>query len=57
MKIPALLIAALAAFLAGPQGNQDIAGRWQGTLRQGQKDLRIIVKIEKAAGGTLNGRF
>lgn len=57
MKIQVLLITALAALLAGPQGSQDIAGKWQGTLHQGQKDLRIIVKIEKAPDGTWSGRF
>ena len=57
MKIQVLLITALGVLLAGAQQNQNIAGKWQGTLHQGQKDLRIIIKIEKAPDGTWSGRF
>jgi uncharacterized protein (TIGR03435 family) len=40
----------ISAQAAAPNPAQDITGTWQGTLHAGQ-DLRIVLKISKAAGG------
>jgi len=37
---------------AGLQAQQDVAGTWQGTLQAG-RELRTVVKIDKADGGEL----
>lgn len=42
--------------LVQPAWAQDVAGQWQGTLRA-DKDLRIVLKISKAADGSLAGTF
>ncbi|HKD79667.1 MAG TPA: alpha/beta hydrolase [Candidatus Angelobacter sp.] len=36
---------------------QDITGKWQGTLDMGQRHTRVILKIEKANEGGLQGRL
>lgn len=41
----------LLSMLASVVGAQDIAGDWQGTLKAGIKELRIIVKVAPADGG------
>jgi pimeloyl-ACP methyl ester carboxylesterase len=51
-----IMLTALAMFLAIPVQAQDIAGTWQGTLHQGQKDARVIATIEKA-GNSWKGKF
>lgn len=57
MKSKILLVSALAVLSTASVRAQDISGKWQGTLHQGQKDLRLIVKIEKTAGDAWDGRF
>src|SRR5690242_21874335 len=42
---------ALAAIAASCACAQDITGMWQGTLETSQRELRIVMKIEKAAQG------
>jgi len=34
---------------------QDIGGDWQGTLKAGSQEIRLVVKIEKGANGGWNG--
>lgn len=51
-----IFLTALAMILATPLGAQDIAGTWQGTLHQGEKDARVIARIEKA-GDSWKGKF
>lgn len=46
-----LWLGAIAALLSSALGAQDIAGDWQGTLKAGPQDLRIIVRIAKADSG------
>jgi non-heme chloroperoxidase len=44
----------LSAMLVSVLGAQDIAGDWQGTLKAGVKELRLIVKVAPAGGGRWN---
>ena len=37
------LLSVLAALLAGRVEAQDIAGQWQGTLKAGSQELRVIL--------------
>lgn len=46
MKIIALAVLAASCLCA-----QDITGMWQGTLQTPQRDLRIVIKVEKAGQG------
>ncbi len=46
-----LWIAALAAIFCAPLCAQDITGDWQGTLKMGAAQLRVVVHIGKADGG------
>src|SRR5579864_4773622 len=48
-----LWIGALA--MIGALYAQDIGGDWQGTLKAGPRELRLVVKIEKAANGGWSG--
>ena len=48
-----LWIGALATI--GALYAQDIGGDWQGTLKAGPRELRLVVKIEKAANGGWSG--
>jgi uncharacterized protein (TIGR03435 family) len=57
-RLTAAATLAAAAFSYSPLRAQDIAGTWQGTMPAGQgtvKDQRIVVKIEKNAGGAWQG--
>src|SRR5580704_7830643 len=45
MMKPLLRILALAAISGGALLGQNITGTWQGTLKAGTQDLRIVVKI------------
>src|SRR5580698_446166 len=45
MMKPLLRILALAAISGGALLGQNITGSWQGTLKAGAQDLRIVVKI------------
>jgi len=51
MRKSSLWIWALAALLGSALHAQDISGDWQGTLKAGPQDLRLILKIAKAEGG------
>src|SRR5882672_4415157 len=42
---------AVAMLLRGVLSAQDIAGDWQGTLKFGKTQLRVVISIAKAAGG------
>lgn len=46
-----LWLGALATLIAFPTFAQDIAGDWQGTLKAGGQELRLIVKIGESASG------
>lgn len=39
----------LALLLTASLYAQDISGKWQGMLHRGQQDVRVILKIDKAA--------
>jgi len=54
-RIPRLLFSVLAVFLGSPVYAQDMAGQWQGTIKSGSQDLRIIVRISKADAGGWTG--
>jgi non-heme chloroperoxidase len=47
-------IGAFATLLATALWAQDLAGDWQGTLKAGPQDFRLIVRFEKADGGGWN---
>jgi non-heme chloroperoxidase len=49
-----LWIMVLAALLGRSLYAQDISGDWQGTLKAGPQELRLVVKIGKAANGGWN---
>jgi pimeloyl-ACP methyl ester carboxylesterase len=51
MRKNILRMGLLSAMLASVLGAQDMAGDWQGTLKAGIKELRIIVKVAPAGGG------
>lgn len=51
MKRMPFWIAVLALAEAGALCAQDISGSWQGTLKAGPQELRLIVEIEKADSG------
>ena len=42
---------AVAMLLWGVLSAQDIAGDWQGTLKLGKTEVRVVISIAKAAGG------
>ena len=46
-----ILLSIVGALLSGRAGAQDIAGQWQGTLKAGSQELRVILEIIKAEGG------
>ena len=50
-----LWIGALATI--GALYAQDISGDWQGTLKAGPRELRLVVKIDKAANGSWNAEL
>ncbi|HEX4168917.1 MAG TPA: alpha/beta hydrolase [Bryobacteraceae bacterium] len=47
----------LAGFVAGALCAQDIAGDWQGTLKAGTQQLRIILQIGKDAHGSWDAKM
>jgi non-heme chloroperoxidase len=52
MTVRNILVIALAAVAFVPIAKaQDIAGDWQGTLKAGPQELRLVVKIAKDDGG------
>lgn len=50
-----LWLGALATLIAFPTLAQNIAGDWQGTLKAGDQELRLVVKIGESASGGWNG--
>ncbi len=48
-----LAIAALTFLAATVARAQDIAGDWQGTIRTGMGELRLVLHVTKSADGTL----
>ena len=46
---------ALAAFTGLLACAQDVFGDWQGTLKAGAQDLRILLQIAKGDGGEWDG--
>jgi uncharacterized protein (TIGR03435 family) len=51
-----LWMVALAALAGGVLRAQDLTGNWQGTLKAGNKDLRVILVVTKD-GGQLKSKF
>jgi pimeloyl-ACP methyl ester carboxylesterase len=43
--------AAVAMLLPGVLSAQDISGDWQGTLKVGKAEVRVVISVAKAAGG------
>lgn len=54
MKI-ALRLSALAMVLVSVLHAQDISGNWQGTIKAGSQEIRLIVSIDKESGGGWKG--
>jgi len=52
-----LSLVALAALFAPALRAQDMAGNWQGTLKAGAKDLRLIVSLSKGEQDGLSGKM
>jgi len=50
-------IVGLGLLIAGSARAQDIAGNWQGTLKTGSQELRVVLKIAKTDTGILNATF
>src|SRR5215470_1930630 len=50
-KWKGMWLGALATLLALPTFAQDIAGDWQGTLKAGAQELRLVVKIGESPSG------
>ncbi len=57
MRSAILCIAVLAATCLTTLHAQDVAGDWQGTLIRGDKHLRAVLHLEKAADGPWSARF
>jgi uncharacterized protein (TIGR03435 family) len=57
MKRLMVWIVALAALSGGAVFGQDLVGTWQGTLSTPAAQLRIVVKIAKAADGKFEGQI
>ena len=57
MKRNAIWIGALAMLFGTTLPAQDIAGDWQGTLKAGPQELRVVLAIDKSADGKWNGTF
>ena len=57
MKRLMLWIVALAALSGGALFGQDLAGTWQGTLSTPAAQLRVVIKIAKAADGKFEGQL
>ena len=57
MRRNAIWVGALAMLFATTLPAQDIAGDWQGTLKAGPQELRLILAIDKSADGKWNATF
>lgn len=51
----ALWLSALALMSGSAVHAQDISGNWQGTIKAGSQEIRLIVSIEKESGGGWKG--
>jgi hypothetical protein len=56
-KKTGLGILALAMLSGSALFAQDITGDWQGTLKAGAQELRVVVVIDKSAEGNWNSTF
>jgi hypothetical protein len=50
-----LLFSVLAVLVGSAVYAQDLAGQWQGTIRSGSQDLRVIVRLSKTDIGGWTG--
>jgi non-heme chloroperoxidase len=57
MRKKMLRLGALAMLLASTLHAQDITGDWQGTLKAGPKELRVVVQIAKEEGGAWKAKM
>lgn len=57
MKRYAMWVGALAMLFGTTLSAQDIAGDWQGTLKAGSQELRVLLAIDKSADGKWNATF
>jgi len=57
MKRNAIWIGALAMLFGTTLPAQDIAGEWQGTLKAGPQELRVVLAIDRSADGKWNATF
>jgi non-heme chloroperoxidase len=57
MRRNAIWIGALAMLFGTTLPAQDIAGDWQGTLKAGPQELRVVLAIDKSADGKWNATF
>ncbi len=53
MRVKTMFIAVLAVLAASGLCAQDVTGDWQGTLKAGGAELRLVLHITKAADGSL----
>jgi non-heme chloroperoxidase len=54
-RVPRLLFFFLPVLLSSGAYAQDLAGQWQGTIKSGSQDLRVIVRMSKANSGSWTG--
>ncbi len=57
MRKNAIWVSALAMLFGTNLAAQDIAGDWQGTLKAGPQELRLVLTINKSADRKWNGTF
>ena len=57
MRRNAIWAGALAMLLGTTLPAQNIAGDWQGTLKAGPQELRVVLAIDKSADGKWNATF
>src|SRR5580704_7262609 len=57
MRMIRLCIGGVAMLLGPVLHAQDIAGDWQGTLKAGPQELRVVLAIDKSADGKWNATF
>jgi pimeloyl-ACP methyl ester carboxylesterase len=51
------ILVAIAMMFESTLPAQDLAGNWQGTLKAGPQELRLVLAIGKSAGGKWNATF
>jgi hypothetical protein len=57
MRRSAIWFGVLAMLFGATLSAQDIAGDWQGTLKAGPQELRVVLAIDKSADGKWNATF